>query len=94
MKKCGNNKCKTMLSDGSPELCPKCQERGVCPACRGYKRTVRVHNEALTPSVKEGKCKTCNGKGRVARPSNGGTQRPGTQDATIANPDALPGSLK
>lgn len=26
--------------------------------------------------------------------ANDGTQRPGTSDATIANPDALPGSLK
>lgn len=27
-------------------------------------------------------------------PPNDGTQRPGTRDATIANPDAMPGSLE
>lgn len=32
--------------------------------------------------------------GKLGLPANAGTQRPGTQDATIANPDALPGSLK
>ena len=30
----------------------------------------------------------------LGKSPNAGTQRPGTQDATIANPDALPGSLK
>lgn len=49
---------KTMLGNFRPVAEPAGSEP-VCPACGGRGRIVWVHNEALTPAVRENSCHRC-----------------------------------
>ena len=66
MKKCENPKCKTTMSDGSPELCPKCQNK-ICPSCKGRKQILDIWHHGHMPRMK--KCPSCAGTGKKTEKS-------------------------
>jgi len=79
-----------------------CSEIVSCPKCNSTKCVRLWRVEVVLPgdnsdnSTKGWRwgCLNCGADWLERITANAGTQRPGTQDAMIANPDALPGSLK
>jgi hypothetical protein len=58
---CSRRRCKTQMSDGSPELCPKHQDNS-CPACGGREQVLKVWHHGHMPRMM--KCPACDGTGK------------------------------